>query len=138
MNSQTSSWANNISSVNQGSIFDPIFFLVYIIDLSDDYSSTLKFFTDATFLFSIVYHKHFTRKYLNDSLRKRSDWAYQRKMSFKLCLLKEAQESDFENILHITINHAVLLFKNKSKSVHYKSILEWFYIASYILKNTKI
>ena len=56
-------------------------------------------------------------------------------MSFKLGLLKEAQESDFENILHITINHAVLLFKNKSKSVHYKSILEWFYIASYILKN---
>ena len=52
LNDQTSEWLPVNAGISQCSIFDPLFFLIYINDLSDDLASTVKLFVDDTFLFS--------------------------------------------------------------------------------------
>ena len=70
----------------------PLFFLIYINDLGNNLSSTVKLFADDTSIFSIVHDIDLSSKQLNDDLKKVSDWAYQWKISFNLDLSKEAQE----------------------------------------------
>ena len=95
LNGQTSSWTNMLAGVSQGSILRPLFFLVYINDLSDDLSSNLKLFADDTSLFSVVHNKNTSAKELNNNLRKISNWVYQWKMSFNPDPFKQAQEVIF-------------------------------------------
>ena len=63
-NGQTSSWTNALSGVSQGSILGPMFFLIYINDLSDDLSSKPKLFADDIYLsfFSCTPKKHFSNR----------------------------------------------------------------------------
>ena len=63
-NGQTSSWTNALSGVSQGSILGPMFFLIYINDLSDDLSSKPKLFADDIYLsfFSCTPQKHFSNR----------------------------------------------------------------------------
>ena len=70
LNGQTSSWTNVLAGVPQGSILGPLFFLIYINDLSDDLSSNPKLFADDTSLFSVVHDKNTSAKELNNDLRK--------------------------------------------------------------------
>ena len=77
LNGQTSSWTNVLAGVPQGSILGPLFFLIYINDLSDDLSSNPKLFADDTSLFSVVHNKSMSAKELNNDLREISNWAYQ-------------------------------------------------------------
>ena len=51
LNGQTSSWKNVLAGVPQGSILGPLFFLVYINDISDGPQSIVKIFADDTSLF---------------------------------------------------------------------------------------
>ena len=81
-NGQTSSWTNDLAGVPQGSILGPLFFLIYINDLSDNLSSNPKLFADDTSLFSVVHDKNISAKELNNDLWKIGNWAYQWKMSF--------------------------------------------------------
>ena len=53
LNGQTSEWLPVRAGVPQGSILGPLFFLIYINDLSIDIISTVKLFADDTSLFSI-------------------------------------------------------------------------------------
>ena len=53
LNGQTSEWLPVESGVPQGSILGPLFFLIYINDLSIDIISTVKLFADDTSLFSL-------------------------------------------------------------------------------------
>ena len=70
LNGQTSSWTNVLAGVPQGSILGPLFFLIYINDLSDDLSSNPKLFADDTSLFPVVRDKNTSAKELNHDLRK--------------------------------------------------------------------
>ena len=81
LNGQASSWSPVLAGVPQGSILGPLFFLIYINDLSHNLSSTVKLFADDTSVFSIVHDIDSSTKQLNDDLKKISDWAYQWKMS---------------------------------------------------------
>ena len=54
LNGQTSEWAKINAGVPQGSVLGPLFFLIYINDLTDRISSIVKLFADDTSLFSIV------------------------------------------------------------------------------------
>ena len=54
LNGQSSSWTPVCAGVPRGSILGPLFFLIYINDLSKDISSTVKLFADDTFIFSVV------------------------------------------------------------------------------------
>ena len=79
----------------QGSIVGPLFFLIYINDLTDGTTSIAKLFADDTSLFSVVQNKNNSASQLNNDLNKVSDWAYTWKMSFNPDPSKQAQEVVF-------------------------------------------
>ena len=95
LNSQTSEWLPAKIGVPQGSISDPLFFLIYINDPSNDIMTTVKFFANDTSLFSIVHDAKASAYKLKKDLQKISEWAYQLKMSFNLDLNRQAQEVIF-------------------------------------------
>ena len=55
LNGQTSEWLPVKAGVPQGSILGPLFFLIYINDLSDDIVSTVELFADDTSQFSVLH-----------------------------------------------------------------------------------
>ena len=108
MNGQHSTWVNIEAGVPQGSILRPLFFLIYINDLSDDLNSNPKLFADDTSLFSFVQNINSTTN-LNSDLSKISDWAFQWKMNFNPDPNKQAQEVIFSREIN-KINHPPLFF----------------------------
>ena len=95
LNGQSSSWAEVSALFSQVSVLGPLFFLMYINDLSCGLSSTTKLFADDTSLFSVVHDVTQSTNKLNDDLEKFSNWAYQWKMSFNPDKSKQAQEVIF-------------------------------------------
>ena len=95
LNGQTSEWLPDRAGVPQGSILGPLFFLIYINDLSADITSTVKLFADDTSLFSIIHDAKTTAYALNKDFQKLAEWAHQWKMSFNPDLNKQAQEVIF-------------------------------------------
>ena len=95
LNGQTSEWEKINAGVPQGSILGPLFFLIYINDLTDGISSIVKLFADDTSLFSVVQNKNNSASQLINVLDKVSDWAYTWKMSFNPDPSKQAQEVIF-------------------------------------------
>ena len=55
LNGQFSTWNNVNAGVPQGSILDPLLFLIYINDLTEGLSSNTKLFADGTSLFSVIH-----------------------------------------------------------------------------------
>ena len=90
--------------VPQGSIVDPLIFLIYTNDLSDNIESTVKLFADDTSLFSVVCNNNTSAEVLNRDLQKISEWAHKWKMSFNPDVSKQAQE--------------VIFSRKQAKSVH--------------------
>ena len=77
LNGQHSKWSNISAGVPQGSILEPLLFLIYINDLPDNLSSNPKLFADDTSLFSAVHDKNQSGINLNDDLEKVRNWAFQ-------------------------------------------------------------
>ena len=76
LNGQSTSWAPVCPGVLQGSILGPLFFLIYVNDLSKDISSTAKLFVNDTSIFSVVDDANISVVQLNNDLFKISKWAY--------------------------------------------------------------
>ena len=85
------------AGVPQRSILCPLFFLIYINDLSENLKSTVKLFADDTSIVHVVKNSNTLAEILNDDLTRISEWAYKWKMSFNLDPLKQAQEVLFSN-----------------------------------------
>ena len=68
LNGQTSSWRPVLAGVPQGSILDPLLFLVYINDLPNKLKSKVKLFPDDTSLFTPVKGKQESADVLNADL----------------------------------------------------------------------
>ena len=62
LNGQYSSWGDTTAGVPQGSILDPLLFLVYINDLTTDLKCNVKLFADGTSLFTVVPRSLFSCK----------------------------------------------------------------------------
>ena len=77
LNGQTSELEKIDAGVPHGSILGPLFFLIYINDLTDGISYTVKLFADDTSLFSIAKNKNSSALQLSNDLDKISDWAYE-------------------------------------------------------------
>ena len=107
LNGQTSEWEKINAGVPQGSILGPLFFLIYINDLTDGISSIVKLFADDTSLFSIVQNKNNSASQFNNDLDKISDWAYTWKMSFNPDPSKQAQEVIFQGSVQKRIIHHI-------------------------------
>ena len=93
LNGEVSRWASIKAVVFQGSILGPLVFLIYINDLSDDLLTNAKLFANNTSLFSIVRDIYTSTTHLTrlTHLRKISNWAFQRKISFNPDPSKQAQ-----------------------------------------------
>ena len=111
LNGQCSSWAPVFAGVPQGSVLGPLFFLIYINDLTKAISSTNKLFADDTFIFSIVNDIDVSEHELNSDLKKIFMWAYQWKMSFNPDVSKQAQEVIFSKRAQ-KLFHPTVLFNN--------------------------
>ena len=84
------------AGVLQGSILGPLFFLIYISDLTNGTSSIVKLFADDTSFFPVVQDKNNSASQLNNDLNKVSYWACTWKMSFNPDPSKKARtRSDF-------------------------------------------
>ena len=59
--------------VSQGSILGPLFFLLYINDLSENTESTVKFSADDASLFSVLHDDSTSAEVLNRGLRNVSE-----------------------------------------------------------------
>ena len=120
LNGQRSSWTNVEAGVPQESILGPLFFLIYVNDLSDGLTANPKLFADDTFLFSVIHNINSTANDLNSDLMKIIYWAFQWKMRFNLDPKKQAQEMIFSRKTY-KIDHPPLYFNQnlvKSSSTH--------------------
>ena len=96
LNGQYSSLASVKAGVPQWSIHCPLFFLIFINDLSDNLISNPKLLADDTSLFSVVQDITLSAKNLNDDLEKINKWAFQWKMSFNPDPNKQVQDFFFQ------------------------------------------
>ena len=99
------------AGVPQVSVLGPLFFLMYINDLSCGLSSTTKLFADDTSLFSVVHDVTQSTNELNDDLEKIWNWAYHWKMSFNPDISKQAEEVIFSRKTKRVI-HPLAIFNN--------------------------
>ena len=95
LNGQNTAWKGITSGVPQGSILEPLLFLIYINDLSDDLPSNCKLFADDASLFSVVHDVAISSFELNGNLAKISEWDFKWKLSFNPDPTKSAQEVIF-------------------------------------------
>ena len=95
LNGKESSWKHIQAGVPQGSVLDPLLFLVYINDLTDNISSDMRLFADDSSLFTNVVGIDQTQEKLVKDLDTISAWAYQWKMVFNPNVTKQAIEVIF-------------------------------------------
>ena len=109
LNGEHSSWTNIEAGVSQGSILGPLFFLIYINNLSNGLTSNPKLFADDTTLFSIIYNINSTENDLSTDLMKISNWAFQQKMRFNPDPNKQAQEVILSRKIKLIILRYILI-----------------------------
>ena len=68
LNGKTSTWSTISAGVPQGSILGPLFFLIYINDLTDGIKCNVKLFADDTSIFTVVHDPHTAALDMNHDL----------------------------------------------------------------------
>ena len=94
-----------------GSILRPLFFLVYINDLTAGLKCSGKLFVDATSLFTVICDPNAAANDMNHCLQLISQWAHDWRMSFNPDPQKQAVELLLSEKRH-EINHPVILFND--------------------------
>ena len=82
LNGRCSNWGDILAGVPQGSTLGPLFFLVYINDLTTDLKCNVKLFADDTSLFTVVQGPNAAALDMNHDLELISRWAHDWRMSF--------------------------------------------------------
>ena len=77
LNGQISEWRNVTAGIPQGSILEPLLFLIYINHLFGDLSSKAKSFSDDTSLFSVTHDIITSANELSNDLKNISGTAFQ-------------------------------------------------------------
>ena len=123
LNCQASSWADVKAGVSRGSILSPLFFLIYINDLSENLKSTAKLFAEDTSIFHVVKDPNTSAKILNHDVTRISEWVYRWKMSFNPDPSKQAQAVWFSNNA-TNANHPNIIFNGSTvqKSANQKHL----------------
>ena len=111
LNGQCSNWGDILAGVPQGSILGPLFFLVYINDLTADLKCNVKLFADDTSLFTIARETNEAAEHMNHDLQLITQWANDWRMSFNPDPQKQAVELLFSKKRN-EIDHPVILFNN--------------------------
>ena len=109
LNGVESEWDFIFSGVPQGSVLGPLLFLIYINDLTDEISSSMKLFADDSSLFARVSDVNSTHEQITTDLITITSWANQWKMKFNPDLSKQAIEVIFSH-KHNKPLHPALVF----------------------------
>ena len=111
LNGHCSTWGDVSAGVPQGSILGPLFFLVYINDLTNDLKCNVKLFADDTSLFTVVHDTIAAADDMNHDLELIRHWAHDWRMSFN----PDPQKQAVELILskkRIEVDHPEIRFNN--------------------------
>ena len=111
LNGKSSIWGDISAGVPQGSILGPLFFLVYINDLTENLKCNVKLFADDTSLFTVVQNPNTAANDMNHDLELIKQWAHQWRMSFNPDPQKQAVEIIFSRKRN-KIDHPVILFND--------------------------
>ena len=128
LNGKESSWLPVDSGVPQGSVLGPLLFLMYINDLTDGISSSMRLFADDSSLFLKVRDIEETQSQLMDDLDKITNWARQWKMEFNPDISKQAIEVIFSHKrkkpVHPTLFFNGIPVKRETHTEHLGVILD--------------
>ena len=102
---------NVTAGVPQGSILGPLFFLVYINDLTENLRCIVKLFADDTSLFTVVHDPDDAALDMNHDLNLIRLWAHNWRMSFNPDPAKQVVEVTFSRKI-ITVDHPQILFND--------------------------
>ena len=111
LNGKSSVWGDISAGVPQGSILGPLFFLVYINDLTENLKCNVKLFADDTSLFTVVQNPNTAASDMNHDLDLIKQWAFLWRMSFNPDPQKQAVEIIFSRKRN-KIDHPVILFND--------------------------
>ena len=75
LNGQASHWANVKAGVPQGSAFGPLFFLIYMNELSENLKPAVRLFADHTSMFHVVKDPSTSAEILNYVFTRILEWA---------------------------------------------------------------
>ena len=101
--------------VPQVSILGPLLFLIYINDLIEGLTTSLKVFADDNSLFSVVNDTQTSANDLNKDLKIISNWVFQWKMNLNPNSIKQTHEVIFSRKAK-EMYHPPLVFYNTSAS----------------------
>ena len=111
LNGRTSKWGSISSGVPQGSILGPLFFLIYINDLTDGLTCNVKLFADDTAIFTVFSDPHEAACNLNHDLNLMKLWTHNWRMTFNPDPTKQAVEVIFSK-KKTPKNHPPIFFNN--------------------------